>query len=176
MPQITLNKNDIDKLSAFAKKHDLKKWFWAKDEGSYVGASAGEAGNCIFYFKGMNPSLNEDAYEEARYAFGGDDGGEFFPIDQIHELSANPLTSKLVIKVTATQIKMDVFTRKVAPKAAARSAKKVDNLIPSTKKVSKGAQIQQMLNAGCDIDTIVETVGTTKNSVRWYMSKMKKAA
>lgn len=175
MPQITLNKTQIDKLSTFAKKHDLKKWFMAKDEGAYVGASAGEAGNCIFYFKGMNPNVDaEEAYENARYAFGGDDFGQHFEIADIHRLSADPRTSKLVVKVTEASITIDVYTKKPqpTPKAAAKAVAPK----PTTKKVSKGAQIQFMLKNGCDIDLIVETVGTTKNSVRWYMSKMKKAA
>jgi len=183
MTQITLNSKQINEFAAFIIKHNKDKFFVAKDEGAYVGCTHtnedGTLERVLYFFKGMDPSKEKydgEAYDNAHYAFGGDDFGEFLETKFIVEMSKK-INPSVTIKITATQIKMDGKFKKEAPqpmKITETEAPKQAS--PSTKKVSKGVQIQQMLNAGCDIDTIVETVGTTKNSVRWYMSKMKKAA
>ena len=181
MPQITLNSAQVNELAAFIKKHGLKTFFMAKDEGAYVGASAGshEEGNfenLIYYFKGMDPnneSYAGEAWDNARHAFGGDDFGEFLDTEFILKM-AEKVEPKVTIKVTATSIKMDGTFKKdapAAPKAAARPAAP-----KNAQKMNKGERIRQLLAEGVDVDTIVGMVGTTANSVRWHKSKMNKGA
>ncbi len=95
MAQITLTRADVQKLSDFCAKHGEDKWFLAKDQGAYVGATGGsqEEGtfeNCIFYFKGCDPHKDEDWYDEAHYKFGGDDFGEHFEVELLTKFLANP--------------------------------------------------------------------------------------
>lgn len=113
MTQMTLKKTQVKQLSSFMKKYKLGNFFMAKDEGAYVGATGGDHAegtfeNLIFYFRGMDPSKEKypgEAYENARYAFGGDDFGESLGSDFIHRAAEKSL--KVVIKVTPTQIKME---------------------------------------------------------------------
>ena len=119
MPQLTLNAKQVRKLSAFCKKHNNDNFFMAKDTGAYVGATGGshEDGtfeNCIFYFKGMDPTKSDDAYDNARYAFGGDDFGETFDTAFLHKLAAEPNLHSMTVKVSASSIKISAKTRKVA--------------------------------------------------------------
>ena len=113
MAQITLSKKQVKALSAFLRKHNKDKFFLAKDQGAYVGATGGdhEEGNfenLIFYFRGMDPSketYDGEAYDNARYAFGGDDFGEHMNGEFIHRASVKSL--KVRIKVTPTQLIME---------------------------------------------------------------------
>lgn len=119
MPQLTLNAKQVRTLSAFCKKHGNKHFFMAKDNGAYVGATGGshEEGtfeNCIFYFKGMDPNKNEDAYDAALYAFGGDDFGETFDVDFLHKLADNQNLHSMTVKVSASSIRISAKVRKAA--------------------------------------------------------------
>jgi len=119
MPQLTLNAKQVRQLSDFCKKHSNDNFFMAKDNGAYVGATGGshEDGtfeNCLFYFKGMDPTKNEDYYETARYAFGGDDFGETFDAAFLHKLADNPNLHNMTIKVGQTRISISAKTRKAA--------------------------------------------------------------
>lgn len=185
MPQITLKKKQIDQFSAFLRKHDTKKWFLAKDDGAYIGATGGsqEEGNfenIIFHFKGMNPATNEDAWDNARYAFGGDDFGEHFDAETIHTLADDPLTTKMVVNVGRTSISIKSWAKKAPIVPVVPAPKKVwqPEMFDSApkKQLNKGERIRQLLTEGVDVDTIVGMVGTTANSVRWHKSKMKLSA
>ena len=175
MPQITLTSKQVVELANFLKKHNLTKFFLAKDQGAYVGANAGsqEKGvfeSIIFYFKGMNPEKNDMWYENARYAFGGDDFGEFLNADFIFKM-AEKIEPKVTIKVTATQIKMDGSFKKEAPKPTTPK-------IPTPtegKAKTKGEQTRELLAKGLPVEAVANIVGSTVNSVRWHKSKMKTA-
>ncbi|QNN99772.1 hypothetical protein P67b_00013 [Ruegeria phage Tedan] len=181
MAQITLNSKQVNELAAFLKKHNKTTFFLAKDDGAYVGATAGsqDEGNferVIFYFRGMNPNKDEFAWDNARDAFGGDDFGEFLDGEFIFNM-AEKIDPKVTIKVTATQIKMDGTFKKDAAKPAAPkkpATPKKPAAPKDVKKMTKGEQIRQLLAEGVDVETIVGMVGTTANSVRWHKSKMNK--
>lgn len=170
MPQITLNSSQVKALSDFAHKHDLKTFFLAKDQGAYVGATAGKDEtfeNIIFYFRGMDPNKDEDFYDNADWAFGGDDFGEHLSVEFIHKMALK-VQPRVTIKVTATAITMNgTFKKEAAPKTVAPAP---------AKKMNKGARIRHLLSLNVDENTIVKTVGTTINSIRWHKSQMAKAA
>tara|TARA_R110000787_G_scaffold86717_2_gene184860 strand:- start:310 stop:672 length:363 start_codon:yes stop_codon:yes gene_type:complete len=116
MPQITLSKNQVTKLSKFMRKHDSENWFLAKDQGAYVGATGGshEDGNfenCLYYFKGCDPNKDEFFYDTAREKFGGDDFGEQFDAEIIHDLADDPRFISVVVKVTADAVDLIVSKR-----------------------------------------------------------------
>jgi hypothetical protein len=78
MPQITIRLAEVKRLIAFCKTHGKTQYFIAKDHGAYLGATTGAAPapQCLFYFKGCDPRVDtDDYYDNARYAFGGDDFG-----------------------------------------------------------------------------------------------------
>lgn len=86
--QITLNNTNRQKLAAFCKKHSVKKWFLAKDDGAYFGATTGSDKdntfeNCIIYIKGCDPRKG-DVWENTRRKFGGDDFGEHFDTGMLY--------------------------------------------------------------------------------------------
>ena len=84
--QITLNKDQIEKLIVAANTTKEKTYFIAKDQGAYLGAGQKET-QVLYYFKGCNPEINKDLwYDEASYKFGGDDFGEILPIVVIEDL------------------------------------------------------------------------------------------
>jgi len=182
MPQITLKKKQLDEFAAFIRKHDVKKWFLAKDQGAYVGACGGsqEDGtfeNILFYFNGCNPNTDEDFWENGQAKFGGDDFGEQFPVDVILDLADDPLTTKMVVNVGKTSISMKSWARKAPAPQAPKAPKAPKPKAPkNVQKMTKGEQIRQLLAEGVDVDTIVGMVGTTANSVRWHKSKMMKEA
>ena len=84
MPQITLTREQTQQIVDLCEKHGQTKWFFAKDEGAYIGACGGDHDkgtfeNVIFYFRGMNPKSEKyagEAWDNARDAFGGDDFGD----------------------------------------------------------------------------------------------------
>ena len=58
----------------------------AKDQGIYLMTNADLTGSAsergtVVYAQGCNPDTDEDWYENARYLFGGDDGGITFPAE-----------------------------------------------------------------------------------------------
>lgn len=187
MTQITISRKDLEAMSALAKKHDSKKFFMAKDEGAYVGVTGGnqEDGtfeNHIVYFKGMNPKTNEDAWDNARYAFGGDDFGEHFDIDIIHKLVADPLTTKMVIKVGRSNISISSYSRPAAKPQAPKAAPKKAATPKTDGKSTIGQIAMRGIENGLTNEQIISLVKsvypnakTSNASVNWYRSKMNKA-
>lgn len=186
MPQITITRKDLEAMSALAKKHGSKKFFMAKDQGAYVGVCGGDHDkgtfeNHIVYFKGMDPKKNPyDFYDNARYAFGGDDFGEHFDIDIIHKLVADPLTTKMVVKVGRSSINISSYARKApaAPKAAPKKAAPK----PTTSKSTIGQIAMRGIENGMTNEAIISLVKsvypdakTSNASINWYRSKMRKA-
>ena len=174
MPQLTLNSNQVSALATFVKKHNLKTFFLAKDEGAYVGATGGDHDkgtfeNILFYFKGMDPSKEKydmEAYDNARYAFGGDDFGQQLDAEFILQMSEKS-QPKVTIKVTATAVTMNGTFAKDAP-APTPEVK--------AKKQTKGERIRKLLANNISEAVIVAMVETTLNSVRWHKSQMSKTA
>lgn len=110
--QITLSREDVLKLLAFSESHNHKEFFVAKDHGAYVGDSAGDKGNCIFYFAGCNPDKDKDWYDTCHEKFGGDDFGEHLPIEWLQRVRDNPKITKMVVKLTAKRIAADYHLEK----------------------------------------------------------------
>ena len=179
MAQITLNTKQVNELAAFLIKHDLKTFFMAKDNGAYVGATAGTTKssfeNVIFYFRGMNPSKDEFFYENADDAFGGDDFGEQLNAEFVIKMSKKHMP-KVTIKVGRTQISMSGSSMKApTPVAEKKAPTPVAEKKPSVgKKLTKGAQIRALLAKDVPEAQIVSVVGTTLNSVRWYKTQINK--
>ena len=109
MPDITLNRADINKLAAFVTKHSIKEIFIAKDHGAYVGASIGENDNCIFYFKGCDPTKDKDFDGAALSLFGYDDVGEHLDASAVLSAAADPRTKSMRFTITASQMMIDTF-------------------------------------------------------------------
>lgn len=107
MPSLTISRADAERLVKFVRDHGKDQFFIAKDQGAYLGYSVGAKPEqqCLFYFRGMDPSKNPDFYETARYAFGGDDFGEHLPITTIEKMLANPVVKKIRFEVTSRAIK-----------------------------------------------------------------------
>lgn len=106
MAQITLTREEIKKLYDFCRENGLKTYFIAKDQGAYLGASAGKGKNVIFYFQGCNPDKDEDWYDNAMAKFGGDDFGEMLdPAELKKMLDAGAI--KVRWEISSTQIKMN---------------------------------------------------------------------
>lgn len=105
MPQITLNINQTKKFIDFAKKHNVEKFFIAKDQGAYIGINTKNAKEkIIHYFNGCNPDRNEEWYENCHYKFGGDDFGEMLDLAKIKEW---PTGLKLRVKLTSSYITVE---------------------------------------------------------------------
>jgi hypothetical protein len=181
MPQITLNKKQLDQFAAFIRKHDVKKWFLAKDQGAYVGATAGEGDtfeNIIFYFKGMDPNKDGEFYDNAMYAFGGDDFGEHFDADIILKLADDPLTTKMVLNVGASSISIKSWA-KPAPKNVEQpkpAAPKKPQ--PKAAKRSIASVAYDAIAEGLDNEAVLQRIlaefpnaKTNINCVRWYRNK-----
>lgn len=186
MPQITINRADLEAMSALAKKHGSTKFFMAKDQGAYVGVTGGKDEtfeNHICYFKGMNPKTDPDGYyDNMVYAFGGDDFGEHFDIKIIHDLVADPLTTKMVLIVSASSISIKSYSRRAAP--TPKAAPKPAMAKPSA---PKGATIGDIAKRGIQngmtneqiislIKATKPNAKTTNASINWYRSQLRKAA
>ena len=160
MTQITITRKDLEAMSALAKKHGSKKFFMAKDQVAYVGVTGGEGDtfeNHIVYFKGMDPKKNpDDFYDNARYAFGGDDFGEHFDMDIIHKLVADPLVTKMVVKVGRSSISINSFARPAPkPQAAPKPAKAKT---PTTGKSTIGQIAMRGIENGMTNEQIISLV------------------
>jgi hypothetical protein len=79
---LTLDREQVDRLVTFCQCNGLEKFFVAKDQGAYIGATVGSEPDqkVIFYFPHCDPEKDEDWYENARERFGGDDFGQFLPV------------------------------------------------------------------------------------------------
>ena len=105
MIQMTINKKEVQDFSTFLTQNELSEFFFAKDEGAYVGATAlekGERVSWIKYFAGCNPEKDADYYDNARDKFGGDDFGEFFSADFIHKMASRGW--KIVVRISPSRI------------------------------------------------------------------------
>lgn len=105
--QITIKPEDVKAISRVARQYNKKQWFLAKDSGAYVGINTGQDENfepIIHYFRGCDPSKDEDYYENARHKFGGDDFAEMMDISFVHQVADHPKNMKLVIRITDTAI------------------------------------------------------------------------
>lgn len=111
MQTIELSRSQVKQLVDHCAKHDLKTFFVAKDHGAYVGASAGDQPEqqCLFYFKGCDPKKDKNFYDTACTKFGGDDFGERLPVVDLQKALDNPNLLCVRIKVTPTNISLDVY-------------------------------------------------------------------
>ncbi|MGA1108249.1 MAG: DUF3085 domain-containing protein [Pseudomonadales bacterium] len=105
MPQITLKAKDVRELSGFLNRHNKDSFFLAKDDGAYIGATAGSDADGTFeriihYFSGCNPEKDEDYYDNAAYKFGWDDFGEMLPAQWMHKAAETDGLTKAVLNVT----------------------------------------------------------------------------
>lgn len=110
MPAITLNAKKAREFSEFAKKHDLSEFFVAKDSGAYIGMTAGSKDegtfeSLIHYFRGCDPSKDEECYENSSYKFGGDDFGVHMGTEFLHKCAAHPKLKNFKVDVGARSIK-----------------------------------------------------------------------
>lgn len=106
MPIITITKKETQQFSEFLSSRGLKEWFLAKDHGAYIGAYH-EGETWLKYFRGCNPDKDDHFYDTARDKFGGDDFGENFPSDYIHETAK--IGGYLKVKVYPTSITVRQF-------------------------------------------------------------------
>ncbi len=107
----TLKKSDALALLAFCEKHNKDNFFFAKDQGVYFGQTHGSQSennfeNHIVYCDGFNPDTNDDWWESASDSFGGDDFGEMLEIDILKKFASDERAKKLVLKITATTLKI----------------------------------------------------------------------
>lgn len=110
MASITLNRQKLKKLTKFCADHQVDQWFIAKDRGAYVGAVSrnGDAiVNCLFYFAGCNPDIDEDWYDTASAKFGGDDFGEHFGVGMLTQAMEDSALQKIKITVGETNISIE---------------------------------------------------------------------
>lgn len=113
------NREEIARLAAFCKAHNCPTFFLAKDQGAYIGATAGteknnDFCNCVLYVDGCNPDVDENWYETARRKFGGDDFGEMLDVRWLDAVLENPKVTALVLVVTPKTIGA-TGTRRIAP-------------------------------------------------------------
>jgi hypothetical protein len=104
--KIELSRAQVQQLADHCEKFELKQWFVAKDQGAYVGASAGAEPEkaCIFYFKGCDPKKDKEWYDTARAKFGGDDFGEMMDVKSLKDALAEKEMTAIEIKVTTRSI------------------------------------------------------------------------
>jgi hypothetical protein len=105
MPQITLKEKDVIEFSQFLKRHNRDTFFLAKDDGAYIGATAGSHADGTFeriihYFAGCNPEKDADFDDNAAYKFGWDDFGQQLPAEWMHEAAETDRLTKAVLNVT----------------------------------------------------------------------------
>ncbi len=185
MPNITLNRKQLDTLNDFLVKHNLDKWFLAKDDGAYIGATAGSHEDdtferCIFYFKGCDPVKDGDAcWDNTCAKFGGDDFGEHFPAADLHKVAEDATVDSMIMEVGKKSIKIKTRHQNapapVAPVAAPKAA--------PAKKMGVGAFAMRHIAEGKTNAQILLLIGvafpdanTTSKSLNWYRNKMKKDA
>lgn len=107
MIQMTISKSEVKDFSTFLTNNDLSEFFFAKDQGAYVGATAVEKGervSWIKYFAGCNPEKDSDYYDNSRDKFGGDDFGKYFSADFIHKMASRRW--KIVVRISPSRISL----------------------------------------------------------------------
>lgn len=99
MPQITLSR-----AQALSIRHDCvtknQQFFVAKDQGAYVGTA-----HNVVYFRGCDPVKDKDWYDECRIKFGGDDFGEYLPLEWLDTVVKETSVKSVTIALTGRQIK-----------------------------------------------------------------------
>jgi hypothetical protein len=103
---IELSRAEVQLLVDHCEKHNLKTWFVGKNEGAYVGASAGaeEQQQCLFYFKGCNPKKDANWYDSAHAKFGGDDFHDQMDVQTLKNALADEKLTAMEVKVTKSRI------------------------------------------------------------------------
>jgi hypothetical protein len=76
---------EVKALATFCEKNNKTEFFLAKDQGLYIGQNTGDSGTKTFekyiaYAMGCNPDLDEEWYEESCVIGGGDDFGDYLPV------------------------------------------------------------------------------------------------
>lgn len=106
---LSLSREQVERLIAFCNANGLEKWFIAKDQGAYIGATMGAKPEqkVIYYFEGCDPEKDEDWYENARNAFGGDDWGQHLPVRDLEGAVAIPEVTGVDVVVTPKFINID---------------------------------------------------------------------
>lgn len=112
MPKIILTREQFTRLEKFCTEN-FCKWFVAKDEGAYVGASCGtvdgKVKNCIFYFSSCDPTKDENYYDTSRQLFGGDDFGEMLPVGTLTDAVSDLSVDRIDISVNDESITITKF-------------------------------------------------------------------
>lgn len=109
MPQITLGRQDVLKLAAFCRIHFTHP-FVAKDQGAYIGAATSPTNQCIWYFEGCDPTT-DGWYDKTRELFGGDDFGEFVPVDWLEKVERDPTITRMIVKIDEHQLAAEFMRR-----------------------------------------------------------------
>lgn len=109
---LPLTREQVERLATFCEASKLEKFFVAKDQGAYVGASAGSEPDqkVIYYFEGCDPEKDENWYENAREDFGGDDFGVYLPIRDLTSLLEREGTKGVSVVVTPEYINLERIT------------------------------------------------------------------
>lgn len=200
--QMTLTAAQVQEIVDFADEYSVENFFIAKDSGAYLGITAkgedGELKRILHYFKGCNPETDEDYYENADMKFGGDDFGESLPVKAFRDALKVDNLEKVMVLVRKTTVAITPFAaKKSAPKATPKvkneeeAVKALEESVEKnkekakkgTKKMGVGAYAMECIMDGYSNEEVVEMVlekfpsaKTSKASVAWYRSKMKKDA
>lgn len=105
---ITLNRAKVQQLADHCVKHKLDSWVVAKNEGAYVGAFAGPLPEqqCLFYFNGCDPKIDEWWHDTARAKFGGDDFEDRMDTDVLKDALADKEMTSVKVKVSSKKIEV----------------------------------------------------------------------
>ena len=109
-PGVTLKAGEWPKPEQLDRDKVGPSIHWVKDDGIYLLSSSAERdiveGNSsrVVYAKGYDPRTDEDVWEKARAAVGGDDFVEALPIEWFTPL----LTDASIVTVTLTVTSKDV--------------------------------------------------------------------
>lgn len=110
----SISRENAKALLDFCRKHGLDEFFFAVDHGAYFGANVGKHGTesfakCIHFLEGCDPDKDEDWYNNAHTRFGGDDVGEFLPIEWLTIFCENPVykaKNRFTVNFGRTQVKL----------------------------------------------------------------------
>ena len=106
--QLTLTQKQTRDFADCIEKHGHENFYMAKDQGAYVGAgNSSDNTGVVFYFKGCDPSKNEDWWEECRDRFGGDDFGVIIE-DTDFVVEARDNGSRLNVLVTDDDVRIQM--------------------------------------------------------------------
>lgn len=112
MAQITLSRTQVESLVAFCEAAGSERYYVARDRGAFVGYMTGFTPDkqCIFYFKGCDPSKDEDYYENTLLIFDGDDVGIDMDVADLRKALAKPAVKKVRIKVTTRSVVLELLS------------------------------------------------------------------